>query len=87
MEKIYVTMTDRAMSGWGMAAGKINKLVIECDSWKEAEIVEANARRRSEMKHVNICTTKPNYPSSRYLTSWHNKSDYARWFVPNAFGG
>ena len=85
MKKIYVTMTDKFMSGWGQAQGKINKLVITCDTWKEAEIVAANAGRRSEMKYVNITDRKPSYPSSRYLTSWHDKTDYDRWFVPNAF--
>ena len=29
--KYYVTMTDKFMSGWGEAAGKVNKLVIECE--------------------------------------------------------
>lgn len=80
----YVTMTDKFMSGWGQAAGKTNKLVIECETLAEAEIVEANARRRSEMKHINICGTKPHYGKG-VLVSWHNKQDYESWFKPNAW--
>ena len=28
-KKLYVTMTDKFMSGWGLADNKINKLVFE----------------------------------------------------------
>ena len=53
-KKYWVTMTDKFMSGWGMAAGLINKYIIECDNYKDAETIERNAHKRSEMKHVNI---------------------------------
>ena len=78
----YVTMTDKFMSGWGLAEGKTNKLVIECETLAEAEIVESNARRRSEMKHINITNRKPYYSPRRYYVSWHNKQDYGSWFKP-----
>lgn len=58
-QKVYVTMTDSFMSGWGPAKGKTNKYVLECESYEEAEIVAANARRRSEMKYVNITKRCP----------------------------
>ena len=45
----YVTMTDKFMSGWGMAQGKINKLVLECETYEDAETVYNNACNRSEM--------------------------------------
>ena len=77
----YVTMTDKFMSGWGQAQGKDNKLVITCETIQEAQIVEANALRRREMKHVNIRTTRPSYP--RAHVSWHDKSDYTAWFTPH----
>lgn len=67
--KYYVTMTDKFMSGWGLAANKTNKLIIECDSYKDAELIERNAKRRSEMKYVNICSKKPYYGSNVY-PSW-----------------
>ena len=59
-KKYYVSMTDKFLSGWGMADHKTNKLVIECDSYDEALIVEQNAKNRSEMKYINICFNKPN---------------------------
>jgi hypothetical protein len=64
----YVTMTDRFMSGWGPARGTINKLVIACQSYEEAETIERNAKLRSEMRYVNICNRKPSYP--RAHVSW-----------------
>ena len=83
--KVYVTMTDKALSGFGNAYKKINKLVIECNTWQEAEIVAANASRRSEMKYINICTKKPSYPSNRYYVSYENKTSYPNWFKPGVF--
>ena len=81
MAKYYVTMTDKFMSDWGQACGKINKLVLACDTWEEAEIVSTNAEHRREMKYVNILTKRPSYSSGRYLVSWHDKSDYSSWYV------
>jgi len=69
MKKYYVSMTDKFMSGWGYAQGKINKLVIECENFSQAEQIETAAKRRSEMKYVNICSKKPSYNSNSYLVS------------------
>jgi hypothetical protein len=79
----WVTMTDKGMSGWGMAKGKVNKLVISCNTWDEALVVEANAKARGEMKHVNIRTTKPYYPGQWYFVSRHGRTegDYESWFT------
>lgn len=79
-KKYYVTMTDKFLSGWGMAQAKINKLVLTCDTWEEAEIVEQNALKRSDMKNVNICVNKPCYNQDRYFVSWHDKTDYPTWY-------
>lgn len=65
----YVTMTDKFMSGWGDARGKINKLVIECDTYGDAAQIARAARQRSEMRRVNIRLTKPYY-GAHVLTSW-----------------
>jgi hypothetical protein len=82
-EKYYVTMTDKFMSGWGSAQGKINKLVLTCDSYTEANIVKQNAENRSDMKYINICTKKPCYNQDHYLVSWHDKNDYSTWYKSN----
>lgn len=79
----YVTMTDKFMSGWGLADNKTNKLVLTCDNWDEAEIVADNARRRTDQKNVSIRSTKPCYNSRYYETSWHDKTDYQAWYVKN----
>ena len=84
MSKIYVTMTDKFLSGWGQAKGKINKLVIDCDTWEEAEIVAENAENRSDMKYINITTNKPYY-GNRYYVSRHDKTDYSSWFEKGYF--
>lgn len=65
----YVTMTDKFMSGWGMANGKINKYVVICQTREEAKLIERNAGRRDEMKYVNITTRKPYYDKRRYLVT------------------
>ena len=65
----YVTMTDKFMSGWGMAKGKINKLVIQCQTYEQAVQIESSAKKRGEMRYINIRTTKPYYPNN-VLESW-----------------
>lgn len=74
MSKYYVTMTDRFMSGWGMAKGKTNKLIIECDTHEQAEIIKRNALRRSEMRFVNVCSNRPKYGKS-VMESWKTWED------------
>lgn len=65
----YVTMTDKFMSGWGMAKGKTNKLIIECQNINQALQIERAAKARSEMKYINIRTTKPYY-GQNIVESW-----------------
>lgn len=80
MTKFYVTMTDKFMSGWGMANNKINKLVFECDSLAEARKVEEYAETRSEMKYINIRDSKPYYSNNKYYTQYKTKEEYPRWY-------
>ena len=70
----YVTMTDKFMSGWGMADGKTNKLIIVCDNYQDAETIFRNAKKRDEMKYVSICANKPKY-GKNVLESWKNYSE------------
>ena len=73
-KKIYVTMTDKFMSGWGMAQNKTNKLIIECENWEQAQTIERNAHKRSEMKYINIRTTRPYY-GANIVESWKTFDD------------
>lgn len=62
-------MTDKFMSGWGMAANKKNKFIVICDNWQQAETIQRNAEKRSEMKYINVCVTKPRY-GANVLETW-----------------
>lgn len=80
-ERFYVRMTDKFMSGWGPARGKSNVLVVECETLAQAEAIEAAARRRSEMKRVALCSTKPKARAG-VLYSWRKFSDMGGpWIV------
>lgn len=79
-KKVYVTMTDKFLSGWGRAEGKINKLVFVCDNLEEAERVANYARTRKEMKYINVTYNKPYYNNNRYLVQFKDKKDYPRWY-------
>lgn len=67
--KFYVTMTDKFMSGWGMARNKSNKFIVECETIEQARTIEKNAQRRNEMKYINVRTTRPRY-GANVMESW-----------------
>ncbi len=73
--KYWVTMTDRFMSGWGMAKGKKNKLVIECDTARQADAIYAAAQQRPEMKYINESYKRPYYNPRTYYVSWKSAID------------
>ena len=77
---IYVTMTDRFMSGWGLSEGKINKLVFECSDRMEAERVMDYAERRKDQSYINLRTTRPSYPTRTHYTQFKTKTDYPNWY-------
>jgi hypothetical protein len=94
---IYVTMTDRFMSGWGMAEGLLNRLVFICDTWEEANTVMRNARSRGDMKYVAAHAeapkyirkrwreTGPDYRQGRHYIQIKTKDEYPSWYRDNAF--
>lgn len=71
-EKIYVSMTDKFLSGWGLANNKIDKLVIICENFEQAETIKKNSGMRGDMKNINICLNKPRYNPNRYIVSYKN---------------
>jgi hypothetical protein len=77
----YVTCTDKFMSGWGRAEGRINRLILPCESHGEARIVEANARGRGDQKNVRTCTTKPRLRSSGYLYQVMDRNNTKPWYT------
>jgi hypothetical protein len=75
MKKYYVSMTDKFMSNWGMSEGKTNKYIVECETFEQAETIERNANKRSDMKYINISSNKPYYNKRDYLISLVSYSD------------
>lgn len=74
-------MTDKFFSGWGHAAnGRIDKLVVECDTIEQAEQIERAAHRRPEMRYINLGTNRPRYSPKRYTVSYKHYSELSgRW--------
>lgn len=54
MNRYYVSMVDTFMSGWGMAEGKTNVMLVECATDEQAQLVAKNAKKRSEMRKVKV---------------------------------
>jgi hypothetical protein len=63
-------MTDNFLSGWGKAKSKIAKLIIECDSYEQAKTIKKNAKKRDEMRDINICINNPFYNNKRYISTY-----------------
>lgn len=87
----YVTTTDKFMSNWGLAKGKINKLIFLCDSLEEAETVAAYAESRSEQKYIRIHseshppsilrhTKGTDYSLKDYYVQIKTKDIYPEWY-------
>lgn len=83
MRKYYVCATDKFMSGWGKAENKINKVVIECDSYSEAVKMQEKLEKREEMRYININSRKPYYNKESHYTSYVTKADELQsgWYV------
>lgn len=70
----YVSMIDKALSGWGGSAGKANKFIIACDTIEQAERVEANAHLRNEMKYINISKSLPRV-TAKHCPTWRHADE------------
>lgn len=79
-EKFYVRMTDKFMSGWGCAEGKISVFVVECDDYDQAAKVLRAARGRQEMKRVAICARKPRERAHQVVSFRHASELGPIWF-------
>jgi hypothetical protein len=81
---LYVLANDSFMSGWGMAEGLTNTVVLACESYEEAEVVADNARARSDMRRVRIVGEKPRLRRG-VLYSFMSRDDADRWYRPGSF--
>jgi len=73
--KIYVTMTDGFMSGWGKSYNRRNKYVVVCDTEEQAAQIYRNARKRPEMSRVNLRYSFPRYNPETTYTTYKRYSD------------
>lgn len=77
--EVFVTMTDKFMSGWGCAANKIAKRVIICPDRQSAELIKDRLiNPKHGMKNVNVTYSLPYYSASRYTVTFDV-------FSPNLF--
>lgn len=68
---VFVTMTDKYLSGWGCASGKIAKRVMICPNRQKAELIKDRLNNPKHlMKNVNIVYSLPRYNSKRYTVSF-----------------
>ena len=81
----YVTMVDKFMSFWGLAKNKVNVLVFKCNTLKEAEIVQENARSRSDMAQIKIRKRLPKFDEAKYFVQYKDKEVYPSWYKEGYF--
>jgi hypothetical protein len=72
-------MIDKFLSGWGKAEGKNARYIYECESYQEAEEVEAYAKSRGDQKYVRININKPS-KKHNCLDMYKTKQDSPIWY-------
>lgn len=78
-DKYFVTATDKIMSGWGKAEGKIAKRVIVCDTWKQVQrMADAmiNKPSREGWRYINKASRLPRYSEKKYVVSWSHYDEF-----------
>lgn len=78
-DKYFVTATDKTMSGWGRAEGKIAKRVIVCDTWRQVQrIADAmiNKPSREGWRYINKTSRLPRYSEKKYVVSWSHYDEF-----------
>jgi len=74
----YVTSLDIAMSGWGMAKGKNNIIIMPCATIEQAQMVKRNAKSRGDQRNIRILNSKPRLNLERNYYSLFAPS--CRWY-------
>lgn len=77
--KYYVWATDKCLSGWGVAEGKIHKQIAECETEAERDRMLRGFRGSNEFKYVNWDTKAPRFSSSRYTSTSRPASHWTRF--------
>lgn len=73
---IYVWATDKFLSGWGMAEGKIHKQVAVCENWEQANKMLDGFNNDDSYKYVNWSYEKPYFSPSRYTATFRPAKNF-----------
>jgi len=76
----YVLSNDTFMSGWGLAEGKINTIILPCVNWIEAQQVAEYAKSRTDQRYVRIVTQKPRLRLNTHLYSLMLPDEATAWY-------
>jgi hypothetical protein len=76
----YVLANDTFLSGWGEATGKINTVVVPCQTNAEIQVVADNLRGRPDMDNVHVTSTKPGSKGPRVRYSVLDRESAPRLF-------
>ena len=79
----WVVFTDSFLSGWGEAPRR-SLYALAVQDHKEAELVLANGKRRSDMKRGRITGSLPRLHNGDHLAIVDRK-DAGAWYRPGAF--
>ena len=74
MAQYFVVATDKFMSGWGRAKGKISKMVCVCESHQKADEILSKWEKRSDLSYLAIKRQKPYYAPGRYDVAWYDEN-------------
>lgn len=83
-EMVFVTFTDKILSGWGRAEDKVSKRVIICDTFRQAKRLEDAfkcAPKSCGFRYVNIHTKFPYYNPAKVRISIDLYEDWASGYV------
>ena len=79
----YVTCVDFFLSDRGKATNKVNRRILPCRSFEEAEVVCDNAIGRGDMKSVHIHSRKPRLRSPTFsLWQVMDRKSARAWYKP-----
>jgi hypothetical protein len=77
---LYVLSNDAFMGHWGMSRGKINTVILPCESWAEAQAVAKYADSRPEQKRVRIVMNKPRLRVGTHTYSLMSRETATAWY-------
>ena len=86
----FVVARYSFMSGWGLARGKINIVILPVATMQEANVVLDNAKARTDMKQARVSSRASvlamiRRMGSMALVSLMDRYEASTWYEPGAF--